>query len=317
MTSTARATSATSPQSDESAAESPTEPPAQAAGYTFDYERAFSRNIGWVTPEEQQRLRKARVAIAGLGGVGGAHILTLSRLGVANFNIADFDEFDVHNMNRQAGAFMSTMGESKLKVMERMALDVNPESQIRLFPEGVQDHNLDDFLKDVDVYVDSLDLFVLPTRRKVFQRCRELGIPAMTAAPLGMGSAFLYFSPTGMSFEDYFKLEGRPSTDQYARFIAGVSPAMLNRKYLVVPESVNFAERRGPSTGMACELCAGMMGTQVLKLLLGRGPLRAAPWGLHLDAYRGILKHTWRPLGNANPIQRLLISLIKPLLRGG
>jgi tRNA threonylcarbamoyladenosine dehydratase len=68
---------------------------------------------------------------------------------------------------------------------------------------------------------------------------------------------------------------------------------------------------------MACELCAGVMATQVLKLLLKRGPLRAAPWGLHLDAYRGILKHTWRPGGNANPIQCLLISLIKPLLRGG
>ncbi|MBK3018850.1 hypothetical protein FKK32_30530, partial [Klebsiella pneumoniae] len=150
MTSAARVTSAPPPDTP-----AHSEAVSAPAGYTFNYERAFSRNIGWVTPEEQQRLRRARVAIAGLGGVGGAHILTLSRLGVANFNIADFDEFDVHNMNRQAGAFMSTMGQSKLKVMERMALDVNPESHIRLFPEGVQDHNLDDFLKDVDVYVDS------------------------------------------------------------------------------------------------------------------------------------------------------------------
>nr|WP_310735253.1 ThiF family adenylyltransferase [Mitsuaria sp. TWR114] len=80
------------------------------SGFTFDYDRAFSRNIGWVTRDEQQRLRRARVAVAGLGGVGGAHVLTLSRLGIANFNIADFDEFDVHNMNRQAAAFMSSMG---------------------------------------------------------------------------------------------------------------------------------------------------------------------------------------------------------------
>jgi tRNA threonylcarbamoyladenosine dehydratase len=182
--------------------------PTRQPGHTFNYERAFSRNIGWVTAEEQQRLRRARVAIAGLGGVGGAHILTLSRLGVAHFNIADFDEFDVHNMNRQAGAFMSTMGHPKLKVMERMALDVNPESNIRLFPEGVQDHNLDDFLKDVDVYVDSLDLFVLPTRRKVFQRCRELGIPAMTAAPLGMGAAL--FQPDGHELRGIFQARRPP-----------------------------------------------------------------------------------------------------------
>ncbi len=285
-------------------------------GFTFDYDRAFSRNIGWVTRDEQQRLRRARVAVAGLGGVGGAHVLALSRLGIANFHLADFDEFDVHNMNRQVAAFMSTMGRPKIDVVAEMARDINPETQLRLFREGVNDDNLDEFLKDVDVYVDSLDFFVLETRRKVFKRCRELGIPAMTAAPLGMGTAFLYFSPTGMSFEEYFKVDGRPTEDQYARFIAGLSPSMLNRRYLMVPEAVNFKERRGPSTGMACELCAGVMGTNVLKLLLQRGPLRAAPWGLHFDAYRGILKQTWRPGGNAHPLQRLLVSLIKPVLRG-
>ena len=286
------------------------------SGFTFDYDRAFSRNIGWVTRDEQQRLRRARVAVAGLGGVGGAHVLTLSRLGIANFNIADFDEFDVHNMNRQAAAFMSSMGRPKIEVVAEMARDINPESDIRLFRDGVTDANLDDFLKDVDVYVDSLDFFVLEVRRKVFRCCRELGIPAMTAAPLGMGTAFLYFSPTGMSFEDYFQVEGAAHEEQYARFIAGVSPAMLSRQYLVDPEAVNFKERRGPSTGMACELCAGVMGTNVLKLLLNRGPLRAAPWGMHFDAYRGTLKHTWRPGGNSHPLQRLLIALIKPVLRG-
>ena len=80
----------------------------------FDYSDAFSRNIGWVTQAEQARLRKSRIAIAGLGGVGGAHLLTLARLGIANFNISDFDDFDVHNLNRQAGAFMPYMGQPKI-----------------------------------------------------------------------------------------------------------------------------------------------------------------------------------------------------------
>ncbi|MFZ2293610.1 MAG: ThiF family adenylyltransferase, partial [Polaromonas sp.] len=80
-----------------------------AAPITFDYDRAFSRNIGWVTQAEQEKLKRSRIAIAGLGGVGGGHLLTLARLGISNFNIADFDDFDVHNLNRQAGAFMSFM----------------------------------------------------------------------------------------------------------------------------------------------------------------------------------------------------------------
>ena len=283
---------------------------------TFDYERAFSRNVGWVTAAEQEKLRSARVAIAGLGGVGGAHLLTLCRLGVARFHIADFDEFGVHNMNRQVGAFMSTMDRPKVSVLAGMARDINPEAEIREFPEGVTSANIDEFLRDVDVYVDGIDFFALPARRMLFKACYERGIPALTAAPLGMGVALLYFRPGGMSFEEYFKVEGRSENEQYARFIAGLSPAMLQRDYLVAPQAVNFQERRGPSTMMACDLCAGVMGVSVLKVLLGRGNLKAAPWGMHFDAFHQRLKFTWRPFGNANPIQQLMLLLIRPLLEG-
>lgn len=280
----------------------------------FDYDRAFSRNIGWVTAAEQVKLKKSRIAIAGLGGVGGAHLLTLARLGVSHFNIADFDAFDVHNLNRQAGAFMPFMGQPKIDTLARLARDINPEIDLRLFSQGVTPDNVDEFLRDVDVYVDGLDFFVLPVRRMVFAKCREKNIHALTAAPLGMGVAFLYFRPGGMSFEQYFKVDGHVEQEQYARFIAGLSPAMLQRDYLVAPEAVNFQEHRGPSTIMACDLCAGLTGTSVLKLLLGRGTVRAAPWGLHFDAYRQRLKLTWRPFGNSNPLQQLLLRFIRPVL---
>jgi molybdopterin/thiamine biosynthesis adenylyltransferase len=287
-----------------------------AATSKFDYDRAYSRNIGWVTQTEQQKLRVSRIAIAGLGGVGGAHLLTLVRLGVSRFNISDFDDFDIHNINRQAGASLSYMGQPKLDTLAKLARDINPEVDIRVFPSGVLPENVDDFLSDVDIYVDSLDFFALPARRMVFARCRQKGIPALTAAPLGMGAAFLYFKPDGMSFEDYFKVEGVEIQEQYARFIAGLSPAMLNRDYLVVTEAVNFHEKRGPSTIMACELCAGVMGTAVLKILLNRGTLKAVPWGMQFDAYNQKLKMTWRPFGNWHPLQRILLKFIRPILRG-
>ena len=283
---------------------------------TFDYQRAFSRNLGWVTAAEQESLRHKRVAIAGMGGVGGAHLRTLARLGVGNFNIADFDRFELHNMNRQAGAFMSSLGQPKVDVMADMANDINPEADVRRFPDGVTPTNLDAFLSGVDVYVDSIDFFAMEARRMLFKACYERGIPALTAAPLGMGVAMLGFAPPGMSFEQYFKVEGHDHQEQFARFIAGLSPAMLQRNYLVAPEAVNFIEQRGPSTGMACDLCAGVIGTTVLKVLLGRGAFRFAPWGMHFDAYRQRLSFTWRPGGNANPLQQLLLMLIRPRLRG-
>src|SRR5690606_10083684 len=170
----------------------------------FDYDAAFTRNIGWLTPAEQQRLRRARVAIAGLGGVGGFHLLTLVRLGIGAFTLAEFDRFGLANFNRQAGAMMSTVGRPKLDVMIDMARDINPELDIRTFPEGVQPHNIDEFLRDVDVYVDGLDFFAFAARRMTFGACARLGVPATTAAPIGMGVALLNFLPDGMSFEDYF-----------------------------------------------------------------------------------------------------------------
>ncbi len=282
---------------------------------TFDYSSAFSRNLGWVTAAEQATLRGARIAIAGLGGVGGAHLLTLCRLGVAQFNIADFDHFEVHNFNRQAGASMPFLGQAKVDVLSRLARDVNPEADLRTFAQGVTPQNVGDFLRDVDLYVDGIDFFAIDARRMVFAACRERGIPALTAAPLGMGVSLLYFNPKGMSFEAYFRLDGCDTQEQYARFIAGLSPTMLQRNYLVAPEAVNFAEKRGPSTMMACDLCAGVMGTAALKVLLGRGQLKAAPWAMQFDAYRQKLSFTWRPFGNANPLQQLLLMLIRPKLK--
>lgn len=280
----------------------------------FSYDVAFSRNIGWVTEEEQQRLRSCRVAVGGLGGVGGSHLLTLARLGLGGFTITDLDNFDWANLNRQAGAMASTMGQPKIDVMAEQVLDINPTADLRLMPDGLNDENVDLFLKDADIYVNSLDIFSLNIRRKVFNRCWELGIPAVTAAPMGMGTSTLAFVPGHMSFEDYFAFDGYSFEDQILKFIVGVSPSMIQRHYLLNRETVNIFKKKVPSTCMGIELAAGVACTTVLKLLLKRGDVRAAPKGLHFDAYRNQLVKTWRPFGNRNPLQMLMFWYVRSKL---
>ncbi len=284
---------------------------AAATPEPFNYTTAFSRTIGWITKAEQATLRTKRVAIAGLGGVGGAHLLTLTRLGIEAFNLADFDRFGTENFNRQAGAFQSTVGQPKVDVVSRMARDINPDLDINKFPDGITVDNMEQFLSGVDLYIDGLDFFVLDIRAKLFALCAERGIPAITAAPLGMGAAVLAFLPGQMTFEEYFQLEGRPKNEQLLRFMVGLAPAVLHQGYLVDPSAVDLVNQRGPSTPMACEICAGIAGTQALKILLGRGKVLAAPHGLHFDAYRNKFVHTWRPGGNNNPLQRLILSLAR------
>ena len=233
----------------------------------------------------------------------------MTRLGVGAFNISDFDAFDVPNFNRQAGAMMSTLDQPKAEVLKRMALDINPELDIRVFPGGVDADNVDDFLQDVDLYVDSLDFFAFDARQLVFPVCAAKSIPATIAAPLGMGSSLLNFLPGGMSFEEYFRWEGCDEDEKSIRFLIGLSPALLHRKYLADPGAVDFAARKVPSTPMGCELSAGVAASEAVKLLLGRGRVIAAPRGVHFDAYRNKLVRTWRPLGNRNPIQLLAIGV--------
>ena len=275
----------------------------------FSFDEAFSRTVGWVTEAELAQLRSKRVAIAGLGGVGGSHLLTLTRLGIGNYHLADLDHFELANFNRQAGASISHLGLAKVDVMSNLALDINPTLSIKRFPNGVTHDNVEDFLDGVDLYVDGLDFFAVSARRAVFAACERRGIPALTVAPLGMTAALLVFMPGKMSFEQYFQLEGQDEHEQLLRFLVGLAPRAAHSAHLVLNDRLNLRERRGPSTPMACELCAAVAGTEALKILLRRGRVRAAPHGVQIDAFGNRVIHTFRPLGNAHPLQRFALRV--------
>ncbi len=275
----------------------------------FSYDSAFSRTIGWITRAELAQLRTKRVAIAGLGGVGGSHLLTLARLGIGAFTIADPDLFEIENFNRQAGAFLSTVGRYKADVLSEMALDINPTLDLRVRRGAIHADNVSELLDDADLYVDALDFFAVDARRAVFAACAERGIPAITAAPLGMGAALLIFMPGRMTFEQYFRLEGHSRQQQLLRFLVGLAPARLQQSYLVDPNTIDLRAQRGPSTPMGCEMCASVAASNALKILLRRGPVTAAPYGLQFDAYRDRVVRTWRPGGNRHPIQRLALAV--------
>jgi hypothetical protein len=269
----------------------------------FSYAEAFSRNLGWFTEAEQQALRGKTIAIAGMGGVGGVHLLTLARLGVANFRIADLDVFETANFNRQVGAMVSTIDQPKVEVLARMAKDINPEATVAEFGKGVTDANLDAFLSGVDIFIDGFDFFVVGMRRKTFARCRELGIPAVTAAPVGMGVAFLAFTGESMPFEDYFRFEGASELRQYINFLLGLSPSGMHGAYLVDPSRLDVAGRKTPSTIIGVQLCASFTAAQVVKILLGRGEVKPAPFHYHFDSYLNRFEAGIAP-GNAAPAQQ-------------
>lgn len=275
------------------------------------YREAFRRNIGLVSEAEQERLRNACVAIAGLGGVGGLNLVTLARMGFGRFHIADLDTFETINMNRQYGATTDTLGRKKTDVMGEVALSINPGIDLKVFDEGVQERNLDAFFQGVDVAVDGIDFFAMDSRRLFFNEARKRGIYVVTSGPVGFGTILVVFAPGGMTFDDYFGISERMSPlEKSVAFAVGVAPKLYARRY-IDPAKVSFKEGYGPSMAPACCLSSGLVGIEVLNIVLRRRPIRAAPHYFQFDAYRQIYHRGYLWGGGRNPIQVLKRWILK------
>ena len=287
---------------------------------SWSYDEAFARNTGLITPEEQQRLRRSRIAIVGMGGVGGVHAVTLARLGVGGFTIADPDVFEVANTNRQYGARQSTVGEPKAEVMANVLRDINPEIDLRVIRDPISAKNAEEFLKDADLFVDGIDFFEIDVRQLLFRLTAQHGRYAITAGPIGFGTAWMVFAPGGMSFDRYFDFSDRmQQVDKLAAFAVGLFPRALQREYMSM-KSVNFAARTGPSSSLACQLASGVLAAEAIKIMLGRGSIWAAPYYQQFDAYLGRFVRGRVLGGNRHPMQRLkrwvLARRLRATMRG-
>ncbi|SHJ57580.1 Molybdopterin or thiamine biosynthesis adenylyltransferase [Malonomonas rubra DSM 5091] len=275
----------------------------------------FSRNIGLLSEEEQKKLLSSQVSAVGAGGVGGLHILTLARLGVGKFHIADPDTFEAANVSRQFGASKRSYGKNKAEVLAEMVRDINPQAEIRAYTEGVTDDNLDEFLDGSTALVDGIDFFQFEMRRKLFIRAREKGIYAITCAPLGFGSTLQVFSPQGMDFDTYFGIrENDPDEKKLAAFASGLAPYPYHLKYLDLSK-VDMAAQKGPAVAPACTLAASLLTTEAVKIITGSQPIYPVPHYIQIDMYRRKLKKGFLLFGGKNPIQMLKTYLIYEKLK--
>jgi len=291
--------------------------PCNADACVWSYDQAFTRNLGLIQPDEQQRLRDCRVAIAGMGGVGGVDLVALARLGVGKFTIADPDTFDVVNTNRQYGAASSTIGLSKADVMAKLVRDINPTVEVTVFTDPIGPENASAFLRDANVLVDGIDAFEIGVRRLLFRQAAQRGIYAVSAGPFGFSTVWAVFDPHGMSFDRYFDFrDDMDQIDQFAAFVVGMAPKATHRGYIDL-SNIDFRKRCGPSAGLACHLSSGVTAAEVLKILLRRGPLRPVPYYHQFDAYLGKCADGRLPFGNRGPLQRWKRRMLARFLRKG
>ncbi len=150
------------------------------------------------------RLARARVALFGVGGVGGHCAEALARAGIGALDLYDNDVVSPSNLNRQLAALHSTLGQPKAQVMARRILDINPDCQVRAVELFYLPENADSVdLSAYDYVVDAID--TVSAKLELAQRCHALGVPLISC--MGSGNKL---DPSGFRVTDLYKTQGCP-----------------------------------------------------------------------------------------------------------
>ncbi len=182
------------------------------------YTEMVDRNIGVISSCEQERLRKICVVVAGCGGMGGLSAEQLVRLGVGYVKIADFDNFETHNLSRQCGSTFSNVGQRKAEVLARYFQEINPELKLEVFTDGVQAENAEKFVENAEVVIDGIDYSCFYNTVILHRAARKKGLCVISPHAVGFGANVLVFGPQTASIEEYTGLSPSASREEIEKF---------------------------------------------------------------------------------------------------
>lgn len=143
----------------------------------------FSRTESLIGKEGVDKLRKAKVAIFGIGGVGSYVVESLVRAGIGGFILVDNDKVDSTNLNRQIIATTETIGKFKVDVAKERILQINPEAKVQTFQEFFLPESPELFDKTVDYVVDCVD--TVTAKIELVVRCKKQNIPIISSMGTG------------------------------------------------------------------------------------------------------------------------------------
>lgn len=172
----------------------------------------YIRNRSTLSSEEQQRLGRSSVAVIGCGGLGGYLVLMLARMGIGSITVVDPDVYDESNLNRQAFAFINTIGYHKTDVAASTVQSVNPAVDVKEFRTALSGSNAEKILHDSHIVVDALDN--LPDREMLRQVTRKLKLPLVHGAIAGFEGQVMSFHAENSGSSDLFQDDRDTMTDR-------------------------------------------------------------------------------------------------------
>jgi molybdopterin/thiamine biosynthesis adenylyltransferase len=232
-----------------------------------NYGEMFSRNLGIISREEQDRIASARILLAGIGAEGGATATCLARLGFQRFRLADVDDFDVSNLNRQFGAYTDTVGLPKVQGLAQELRRINPLIQIEEVPEGVTPENAKRLMEDVQCVVNGVDLFALEAAQALDQAAREAKLTIVGGASVGFRSDVYAYHPEGIGIAEYIEKTFAAGRFPWIPADADLPPSAS----AVLVREVIERQIPAPVVAPAVFLTGARVATLILGLLTGRG----------------------------------------------
>ena len=159
----------------------------------------FSRTELLLGKEAMERLYKARVAVFGIGGVGGHCVEALARSGIGEFDLIDNDEVALTNLNRQLVATYETLGRSKVEVMKERILSIHPEAVVHVHPCFFLPENADQFpFEQYDYVIDAVD--TVSAKIALILKAKEAKVPVISS--MGAGNKL---DPTAFEVADIYQ----------------------------------------------------------------------------------------------------------------
>lgn len=164
----------------------------------------FSRTELLLGKAAVEHLAACRVAVFGIGGVGGYVCEALARSGVGAFDLIDNDKVCMSNINRQIIATEKTVGKYKTEVMKERILDINPEAEVNIYNCFFLPENASDFpFEKYDYVVDAID--TVTAKIELVMQCQKAGVPIMSS--MGAGNKL---DPTKFRVTDIYKTQMDP-----------------------------------------------------------------------------------------------------------
>jgi len=168
------------------------------------YWEIIDRQKEILNKKEQMKLKNSIVTVIGCGGIGGAVIEMMTRMGVCHLKIVDKDKFDISNINRQLMSSMDSIGLPKTDVTKDMITSINPFVKVETFNTELNQENVNEIIAGSSVVVDALDNL---TARIITSRCAlKLRIPFIHGAIHGTMGQITTFTHETPSYEETFKL---------------------------------------------------------------------------------------------------------------